>query len=57
ITVGTVKTHLGNIQGKLAVRNRVEIAAWAWRVPPGHRGRRNLERIRSWGSRSVRISP
>ncbi|WP_434091669.1 response regulator transcription factor [Streptomyces hirsutus] len=32
ITVGTVKTHLGNIQGKLAVRNRVEIAAWAWRV-------------------------
>jgi DNA-binding NarL/FixJ family response regulator len=32
ITVGTVKTHLGNIQSKLAARNRVEIAAWAWRV-------------------------
>ncbi|WP_458682576.1 response regulator [Prescottella equi] len=26
----TVKTHLGNIQRKLATRNRVEIAAWAW---------------------------
>ncbi|MGW6980512.1 response regulator [Streptomyces sp. NPDC054932] len=32
VTVGTVKTHLGNIQGKLAARNRVEIAAWAWRT-------------------------
>ncbi|MEV5731279.1 response regulator [Streptomyces pharetrae] len=31
ITVGTVKTHLTNVQAKLAVRNRVEIAAWAWR--------------------------
>ncbi|GGR96891.1 DNA-binding response regulator [Streptomyces eurythermus] len=31
ITVGTVKTHLTNIQAKLATRNRVEIAAWAWR--------------------------
>ncbi|MFJ4153030.1 response regulator [Streptomyces galbus] len=30
ITVGTVKAHLGNIQGKLGTRNRVEIAAWAW---------------------------
>ncbi|NJP99490.1 response regulator [Streptomyces zingiberis] len=30
ITAGTVKTHLGNIQGKLGARNRVEIAAWAW---------------------------
>ncbi|MGW1465594.1 hypothetical protein ACWCPT_14810 [Streptomyces sp. NPDC002308] len=27
----TVKTHLGNVQGRLAARNRVEIAAWAWR--------------------------
>jgi DNA-binding CsgD family transcriptional regulator len=30
ITVGTVKTHLGNVQAKLDARNRVEIAAWAW---------------------------
>ncbi|MFE7794242.1 response regulator [Streptomyces sp. NPDC057460] len=30
ISVGTVKTHLGNVQTKLAIRNRVEIAAWAW---------------------------
>ncbi|MFJ7071904.1 response regulator [Streptomyces sp. NPDC098781] len=30
ITVGTVKTHLGNVQTKLSARNRVEIAAWAW---------------------------
>ncbi|MFJ8108975.1 response regulator [Streptomyces sp. NPDC096132] len=31
ISVGTVKTHLGNVQAKLPARNRVEIAAWAWR--------------------------
>ncbi|WP_460067899.1 response regulator [Streptomyces sp. YKOK-I1] len=31
ISVGTVKTHLGKVQGKLSARNRVEIAAWAWR--------------------------
>ncbi|MFI7499157.1 response regulator [Streptomyces sp. NPDC049687] len=31
ISVGTVKTHLGNVQTKLPARNRVEIAAWAWR--------------------------
>ncbi|MFD5679831.1 response regulator [Streptomyces bacillaris] len=31
ITVGTVKTHLTNVQAKLGARNRVEIAAWAWR--------------------------
>ncbi|MBB1255870.1 response regulator [Streptomyces alkaliterrae] len=32
ISVGTVKTHVGNVQAKLATRNRVEIAAWAWRT-------------------------
>ncbi|MFF5436501.1 response regulator [Streptomyces achromogenes] len=36
ITVGTVKTHLTNIQAKLAARNRVEIAAWAWRNGYAH---------------------
>ncbi|MEC3916806.1 response regulator transcription factor [Nocardia sp. CDC160] len=30
ISLGTVKTHLGSIQSKLGMRNRVEIAAWAW---------------------------
>lgn len=30
VTVGTVKTHLAAVQAKLGVRNRVEIAAWAW---------------------------
>ncbi|MGW4248828.1 response regulator [Nocardia sp. NPDC004722] len=30
VALGTVKAHLGNIQTKLDVRNRVEIAAWAW---------------------------
>jgi DNA-binding NarL/FixJ family response regulator len=30
ITVGTVKSHLSSVQTKLAARNRVEIAAWAW---------------------------
>ncbi|MGW0789537.1 response regulator [Streptomyces sp. NPDC002911] len=30
ITVGTVKTHLSNVQIKVSARNRVEIAAWAW---------------------------
>lgn len=30
ISVGTVKTHLANVQSKLSARNRVEIAAWAW---------------------------
>ncbi|MGW7579169.1 response regulator [Streptomyces sp. NPDC054765] len=30
VTLSTVKTHLGNVQRKLATRNRVEIAAWAW---------------------------
>ncbi|MEV5161060.1 response regulator transcription factor [Streptomyces sp. NPDC053728] len=30
ISVGTVKTHLANVQTKLSARNRVEITAWAW---------------------------
>jgi DNA-binding CsgD family transcriptional regulator len=30
ISVGTVKTHLGSVQTKLGLRNRVETAAWAW---------------------------
>jgi DNA-binding NarL/FixJ family response regulator len=30
ISVGTVKTHAGNVQTKLGLRNRVETAAWAW---------------------------
>ncbi|WP_129773208.1 response regulator transcription factor [Streptomyces sp. L-9-10] len=30
ISAGTVKTHLANLQRKLAVGNRVGIAAWVW---------------------------
>jgi DNA-binding NarL/FixJ family response regulator len=30
VSLSTVKTHLGSVQLKLGVRNRVEIAAWAW---------------------------
>jgi DNA-binding NarL/FixJ family response regulator len=30
ISLSTVKTHLASIQAKLRVRNRVEVAAWAW---------------------------
>ncbi|MCF2528134.1 response regulator [Yinghuangia soli] len=30
ITAGTAKTHVANIQAKLAARNRVGIAAWVW---------------------------
>ncbi|PRY41293.1 response regulator transcription factor [Umezawaea tangerina] len=30
LAVSTIKTHLGRIQDKLVLRNRVEIAAWAW---------------------------
>jgi DNA-binding NarL/FixJ family response regulator len=30
ISLGTVKSHLTAIQNKLGLRNRVEIAAWAW---------------------------
>lgn len=32
ISLSTVKTHLGSIQGKLGARNRVEVAAWAWQT-------------------------
>jgi DNA-binding NarL/FixJ family response regulator len=32
VTPATVKTHLANVQRKLTFRNRVEIAAWAWRT-------------------------
>jgi DNA-binding NarL/FixJ family response regulator len=32
VTLATVKTHLANVQRKLGVRNRVEVAAWAWRT-------------------------
>lgn len=30
ISLSTVKTHLTNIQAKLGLRNRVEVAGWAW---------------------------
>ncbi len=30
LSLSTVKTHLTNIHSKLGVRNRVEVAAWAW---------------------------
>ncbi|MFI1150668.1 response regulator [Streptomyces sp. NPDC020817] len=30
VSLSTVKTHLANVQAKLDVRNRVEVAAWAW---------------------------
>ncbi|MEU6252736.1 response regulator transcription factor [Streptomyces sp. NPDC047043] len=39
VSLSTVKTHLSSVQLKLAARNRVEIAAWAWQngyaQPPG----------------------
>ncbi|MFJ5305662.1 response regulator [Streptomyces sp. NPDC088350] len=31
VSLSTVKTHMASIQSKLRLRNRVEIAAWAWR--------------------------
>ncbi|WP_329388118.1 response regulator transcription factor [Streptomyces sp. NBC_01716] len=36
VSLSTIKTHLANAQRKLAVRNRVEIAAWAWENGLGH---------------------
>jgi DNA-binding NarL/FixJ family response regulator len=30
VSVSTVKTHLESVRAKIKVRNRVEIAAWAW---------------------------
>jgi len=30
ISLSTVKSHLASIHNKLGVRNRVEIAGWAW---------------------------
>jgi len=30
ISLGTVKTHLSSLQGKIGARNRVELAAFAW---------------------------
>jgi DNA-binding NarL/FixJ family response regulator len=32
VALSTVKTHLAAAQAKLGARNRVEIAAWAWRT-------------------------
>jgi DNA-binding NarL/FixJ family response regulator len=32
VAVSTVKTHLAAAQAKLGVRNRVEVASWAWRA-------------------------
>jgi DNA-binding NarL/FixJ family response regulator len=31
ISLGTVKTHLSSLQNKIGARNRVELAAFAWR--------------------------
>lgn len=38
LSVSTVKTHLASVQTRLSVRNRVEIAAWAWRTGRGDGG-------------------
>ncbi|WP_033216620.1 response regulator [Kitasatospora phosalacinea] len=37
ISPGTVKNHLASIQRKLGTRNRVGIAAWAWKQAAGNR--------------------
>jgi DNA-binding CsgD family transcriptional regulator len=31
ISLSTVTTHLASLQDELGARNRVELAAWAWR--------------------------
>ncbi|WP_328770206.1 response regulator transcription factor [Streptomyces sp. NBC_00286] len=36
VSLSTVKTHLASVQIKLAARNRVEIAAWAWQTGNAH---------------------
>ncbi|GAB1824145.1 response regulator transcription factor [Herbidospora sp. RD11066] len=30
VSLSTVKTHMASVQSKLGLRNRVEVAAWAW---------------------------
>jgi len=30
LSLGTIKSHLAKVQNKLAITNRVQIAAWAW---------------------------
>jgi DNA-binding NarL/FixJ family response regulator len=30
VSLSTVKTHVSNVHTKLATRNRVELAVWAW---------------------------
>jgi len=32
LSLSTVKTHLAAVQAKVGARNRVEVAAWAWRT-------------------------
>jgi DNA-binding NarL/FixJ family response regulator len=32
ISLSTVKTHVASIQSKLGMRNRVEVAGWAWQT-------------------------
>lgn len=39
LSLSTVKTYLARIQAKLAARNRVEVAAWAWEHGVAHPAR------------------
>ncbi|MFJ8463617.1 response regulator [Streptomyces swartbergensis] len=65
VSLSTVKTHLSSVQLKLAARNRVEIAAWAWqkRARPGRNvrrprsGRRSPEQSGAGGGPSVPVVP